>query len=55
MRFLADNINLEQLFEILIIMFMAILLQETVSKATFTILRIIREINGNKFMSAGNL
>jgi len=44
------SINLEQLFELLVIVYMTILLEETVFNATFTILRIIKEMNGNKFM-----
>ena len=44
------SINLEQLFELLVIVYMTILLEETVFNATFMILRIIKEMNGNKFM-----
>ena len=41
---------MEQLFELLVIVCMTLLLEETVFNGTFTILRIINEINGNKCM-----
>jgi hypothetical protein len=44
------SLNLEQLLELLVIMYMTILLEETLFKATFTILRIIKEMDGNKFV-----
>lgn len=48
--FLADNMNLEKLFENINNCVHGNTTSGNSSKATFTILRTIKEMNGNKFM-----